>query len=86
MQSPPNTSGTWITDTFIGTAHALRRDIFLKLGGYRDHLVHQGEESDFCIRMLDAGYLVRLGRSDPINHWESPKRDLRRMDFYGRAE
>lgn len=83
MQSPPDMSGTWITDTFIGTAHALRRDVFLKLGGYRDHLVHQGEESDYCIRMLDAGYVVRLGLSDPIKHWESPERDFRRIDFYG---
>jgi len=33
--------------------------------------------------MSEAGYLVRLGRSNPIKHWESPKRNLRRMDFYG---
>lgn len=83
MQSPPDNKDTWITDTFIGTAHALRRDLFLALGGYREPLVHQGEESDFCIRMLDAGWLVRLGTADPIHHHESPKRDHRRMDFYG---
>jgi glycosyltransferase involved in cell wall biosynthesis len=82
-QAAPEPCGKWITDTFVGTAHAVRRDVFLRLGGYRDHLVHQGEESDYCIRMLDAGYVVRLGRSDPIKHWESPKRDVQRMDFYG---
>lgn len=82
-QAAPDPCGTWVTDTFVGTAHAVRRDVFLSLGGYRDHLVHQGEESDYCIRMLDAGLVVRLGRSDPIKHWESPKRDVRRMDFYG---
>jgi hypothetical protein len=27
---------------------------------------------------------VRLGRSDPIHHFESPRRDFRRMDLYGR--
>ena len=83
MQSPPDNTGAWITDAFIGTAHALRRDLFLALGGYREALVHQGEESDFCVRMLEAGYVVRLGRADSIRHWESPKRDFRRMDFYG---
>ena len=83
MQSAPDASGTWITDTFTGTAHALRRDLFLLLGGYREPLFHQGEEGDFAVRLLDAGYVVRLGRSDSIIHWESPKRDFRRMDFYG---
>lgn len=71
------------TDNFIGTAHAVRRDVFLQLHGYREHLVHQGEEGDFCIRMMNAGHLVRLGGSDPILHWESFRRDFRRMDYYG---
>jgi glycosyltransferase involved in cell wall biosynthesis len=84
MQKAPDAETVWITDRFIGTAHALRRDIFLKLGGYREHLVHQGEEADYCIRMLDAGYVVRLGNADAIIHHESPRRDYRRMDFYGR--
>lgn len=83
LQKAPDPQAVWITDRFIGTAHALRRDIFLKVGGYREHLVHQGEESDYCIRMLDAGYFVRLGSADPIVHFASPKRDYRRMDYYG---
>jgi glycosyltransferase involved in cell wall biosynthesis len=74
---------TWVTDTFVGTAHAVKREIFLKLGGYREQLVHQGEERDFCLRMLDAGYVTRLGSADKIHHKQSPRRDLRRMDFYG---
>jgi glycosyltransferase involved in cell wall biosynthesis len=83
-QKAPDRKGVWITDTFIGTAHALRRDIFLNLCGYREELVHQGEETDYCIRMLDAGFCVRLGTGDPIYHYESPRRDFRRMDFFGR--
>jgi glycosyltransferase involved in cell wall biosynthesis len=83
MQKAPDRERVWVTDRFIGTAHALRRDIFLKLGGYREHLVHQGEEGDYCIRLLNAGYFVRLGNADGIVHHESPKRDFRRMDYYG---
>jgi glycosyltransferase involved in cell wall biosynthesis len=84
MQKAPDQRRTWITDRFVGTAHAVRKDIFLALGGYRQHLVHQGEEGDFCLRMLQRGAYVRLGNSDAIVHYESPKRSYRRMDFYGR--
>ena len=80
----PSRDGIWVTDAYVGTAHAMRRDIFLQLGGYRESLFHQGEESDFCIRMLDAGYVVRAGNADVVCHYESPRRDFRRMDIYGR--
>jgi glycosyltransferase involved in cell wall biosynthesis len=83
-QRAPGESGIYVNHDFIGTAHAVRRDVFLKLGGYREQLVHQGEERDYCIRLLAAGYVVRLGRADPIHHFESPRRDYRRMDYYGR--
>lgn len=84
LQQPPDAETVWVTDSYVGTAHALRRDLFLSLGGYRTHLVHQGEERDLSIRMLDRGRFVRLGTSDLIRHFESPKRDRRRMDYYGR--
>lgn len=72
------------TDSFIGTAHAIKRELFLALGGYREQLIHQGEERDLCIRMLEAGYVVRLGRADVIVHHESPRRDRRRIEYYER--
>ena len=83
-QLAPDAENVWITDSFIGTAHAVRRDVFLTMNGYREHLVHQGEEGDLCLRMLESGWLVRLGCSKPVFHHESPRRDFRRMDFYGR--
>jgi glycosyltransferase involved in cell wall biosynthesis len=84
MQQAPDLENVWISDRFIGTAHALRRDVFLKLGGYREQLVHQGEEGDYCIRLLNAGHFVRLVDADAIIHHESARRNYRRMDFYGR--
>ena len=83
MQQAPSRDGIWVANSFIGTAHAVRRDIFLQLGGYREALFHQGEEGDFCIRMLDQGYIVRSGNADVIYHYESPRRDFRRLDYYG---
>jgi GT2 family glycosyltransferase len=84
FQTAPNANAIWITDSFRGTAHALRRDVFLSLGGYREQLVHQGEEMDFCIRLLNSGFVVRLGLGDRIVHHESSRRDWSRMDYYGR--
>lgn len=83
LQRAPDTKGTFLTDTFVGTAHAIRRDVFLKAGGYREFLFHQGEEADLCIRMLDIGMYTRFGNADPIHHYESPVRDLRRWTTYG---
>jgi len=45
-----------IVPSFIGFAHLLRRDVFLALGGYREDFEFYGEEKDFCLRLLDAGY------------------------------
>ena len=82
-QKAPDNEHLYATDRFIGTAYAVRRKVFLQLGGYREFFVHQGEEGDFCLRMLAGGWYTVLGRSGLIHHFESPKRDSRRMDFYG---
>jgi glycosyltransferase involved in cell wall biosynthesis len=83
-QSAPDERGIYLTAAFIGTAHALRRELFVNLEGYREFFFHQGEEEDYCIRMLAAGYVVRIGHADPIHHFESPRRDWKRLDLYGR--
>jgi glycosyltransferase involved in cell wall biosynthesis len=83
LQRSPDAEIIYVTDSFVGTAYAIRRDLFLKLGGYREFLFHQGEEEDLCVRMLDAGYVTRLGSGDSICHYQSPIRSRSRMDVYG---
>jgi len=83
LQRAPKPDAIYATHNFIGTAHALRRDLFLGLEGYREMLVHQHEEEDYCIRLLGAGYITRCGNADPIHHFESPRRNWQRMDYYG---
>jgi glycosyltransferase involved in cell wall biosynthesis len=82
LQRAPDPHLRTAGEAYIGTAHAVKKSAFIGLGGYREHLLHQCEEEDFCIRLLQVGKLVRLGNADPIHHFESPKRDRRRMVFY----
>jgi glycosyltransferase involved in cell wall biosynthesis len=84
FQKAPDAEGIWVTESFRGTSHAMRRDVFLEVGGYREQIIHQGEEMDFCIRLLSNGFVVRLGFGDVVIHHELLKRDWRRIDFYGR--
>lgn len=81
---PANPADWYVSYTFTGTAYAIRRELFLKIGGYRVELFHQGEERDLAIRLLDAGHVMRLSRADPIHHFQSPKRDNTRVSIFGR--
>jgi GT2 family glycosyltransferase len=84
LQAAPLDGAIHVTYGFVGAAHAVRRDVFLKLGGFREHFFYMGEESDLCLRMLRAGYVTRLGNADPIHHLESPRRNIKRASFSGR--
>ena len=75
----PDRRRTWLTDTFVGTAHAIRRDVFLELGGFRTDYVHQVEEQELAMRLLRRGRFVALGNAEPILHAASPVRDRRRV-------
>ena len=63
------------THDYFGGMVAIRRNIFHHVGGYRSFLFIQVEEPDLTIRLLQAGYIVRLGWADPIQHMESPLRN-----------
>lgn len=58
QMQPARVSCPSVVASFIGFAHLLRRDVFLRLGGYRERLEFYGEEKDFCLRVLDAGLRV----------------------------
>ena len=64
----PSPDGVFVTASYIGCAHAVRRDLFTSMGGYWEPLQHYWEESDYCLRLLNAGYVTRLGRAAPSHH------------------
>lgn len=77
--APPDDGQIYCVAHYIGCAHALRTDLFRRLGGYREFLLHQTEEMDYCVRLYDAGYVVRRGRAASIHHYDSPRRDQKRQ-------
>jgi GT2 family glycosyltransferase len=85
-QQPPDHHRTWATFRCIGTAHAVRRDLFLDVGGYRPGFVSRCEEADFCVRLLDKGYVTRLGRADLIHHMAAPRDEGDNMHMQARND
>ncbi len=73
----------WVDAMYYGGMVAFRREAFLAVGGYRPYYFIQAEEPDLAIRLLDAGYIVRLGWADPVHHLESPIRNLRFRHMQG---
>jgi GT2 family glycosyltransferase len=57
---------------FIGFAHLLRRDVFLRLGGYREEFQFYGEEKDYCLRLWNAGYRVMYMPDARVAHVPDP--------------
>jgi glycosyltransferase involved in cell wall biosynthesis len=84
QQQAPDADGRWVTSIFRATAYAIRTDVLAAIGGYDGRVDQFGEEWELSLRLLDAGYVLRLGRAEPIHHFESPNRDWRRMDIYSR--
>jgi glycosyltransferase involved in cell wall biosynthesis len=74
-----------VTGLFRGGAAAFRRAAFLEAGGFRPLLRITGGERDLALRLLDAGYLIRVAwLSAPLGHRPSATRDVRERDRMGR--
>ena len=79
----PDEEQTYAAFEYYGGMVALRRDIFLQLGGYRPYYFYMNEEGDYSVRMLNAGYYLKAGTAPPIDHHESPIRPSVRRNELG---
>lgn len=71
------------TTQFRGCAHAIRKDVFLKIDGYYDNLVRQEEETELGLRLWKQGYKIRVGNcTKPILHYHSIIRNENVISFY----
>jgi|ERR1035438_2734425 glycosyltransferase involved in cell wall biosynthesis len=82
--APPPLSGLppYVVSEFAGGSSAVRRDLFRRLRGYRSAIWRQGEEYDFCTRLLSDGWFTRAGTAPPVMHFESPNRDRASIYFH----
>ena len=70
--------------SFIGCGHLLHRDRFLAFDGYREILVHQGEEMEIAARAFQENLYCYHYPDFLIHHTASNEgRNWWRMDFYG---
>jgi hypothetical protein len=70
---------TCCVPAFVGFANLLRRSVFESLGGYQERLVFYGEEKEYGLRLLAAGYRVVYLPDALVAHLADPAgRDHRR--------
>ena len=68
---------------FSGGVSALRRNVALEFGGFPELLVHQGEERDLCVRLIEKNWEIRYADTPPIVHLYSLQREAARINYYG---
>ena len=74
----------YLVRCFIGCGHLLHRENFLQLGGYREELIHQGEEMEIAARAFQRSWYCYHFPHFFIHHTASNAgRNWHRMDFYG---
>lgn len=60
---------------FTGCAWAIRREVALETGPFREIPGYYREDRDLSLRLLDRGYGIRLAGGKPVVHMHSPARD-----------
>jgi len=79
----PDANDRHISFMYFGGMVAFRRSAYRAVGGYRTYYFMHAEEPDLSIRLLQAGYVIRLGTADPIHHLESPVRNVKKLHVLG---
>lgn len=83
ITAAPDDAQPYAAFDYYGGMIAFRRKLFTRLGGYRPYYFMNVEEGDLAMRMLNAGYVVRLGTAAPLDHHESPIRVSKRLNELG---
>jgi glycosyltransferase involved in cell wall biosynthesis len=60
--------GGWEIPYLIGTNASFRRDRLIEVGGFDEEFEYYLDESDVCMRLVDAGYLIMQSEHAPVHH------------------
>jgi len=52
----------------IGTNSSFRRDALIAVGGFDEEIEYYLDETDVCLRMVDAGWVLRQGEGATVHH------------------
>ena len=72
-RKPDSVSKPTILRSFVGCCALVRRAVFVDLGGFADDFFRQGEEADYSIRALAAGYYCYVEPRSVMFHEPSPQ-------------
>jgi GT2 family glycosyltransferase len=69
----PQSTTIFKTTRFVGAGHAIRRDVFERIGGYDNKLFFMHEEVDLAKRIMNAGYEIEYNPTVVVRHKVSPE-------------
>ena len=60
--------GSWEIPYLIGTNSSFRRDLLIDVGGFDEEIEFYLDETDVCVRLVDAGYVLRQLDGAEVHH------------------
>jgi GT2 family glycosyltransferase len=73
----PRARGKFLTTTFVGAGHAIRRAAWRDAGGYDESLFFTWEEYDFSLRAIARGWHIEYRGELAVHHKSSAESRLR---------
>lgn len=67
-ERPLNRPGTPVYPSMLGTNSSFRRDVLLQIGGFDETFAYLLDETDVCLRVVDAGYKIVYEASALVFH------------------
>jgi GT2 family glycosyltransferase len=68
FENPPEAVAERNVHTFVGCGHLIRKAVIDQVGGYRDFYFYYGEEHEYALRAMDAGWQILFFPAVAVHH------------------